>query len=198
MVLTGPRTRFPLASVSKKQSSVATSTAEAEITALMHLTRFSVLPASVLWDTLLKRQVDINVFEDNRSVLYIVSTGRNRTLRHFERTHRVAIAWLNEIYVKHPYVRWFFANSKDMLADIFTKHFVDKALFERLRASVGIAYSLDQVVEATSHLTKDRSTFNPQSHERPRLDLSDPGCVSSNASGNLPAEVAQHAILSLD
>ena len=170
--------------MSKKQTAVATSTAEAELTALLICVKGTVLPAADLWDVILQRPVDINIFEDNRSVLYIVSTGRNRTMRHFERTHRVSLAWLNEIYTSHRYIRWFYANSQEMLADLFTKHFSNAITFEFLRAAVGIAPSFDEMLAVSSKLNQIRTTstvaFDPHEHSRPRIamDYLSHQCVS--------------------
>ena len=135
------------------------------------MTRNSVIPASILWNDILNRTVTINLFEDNRSVLFIVSTGRNRTLRHFERTHRVSVAWLNEIYVRHKYVKWYFAASAEMLADLFTKHFTNRLSFERLRTLVGIAASVDDMMKAAAELVSLRETFDPCEYDRPRIRL---------------------------
>ena len=139
------------------------------------MVKTAVLPAAVLWDLILQRPITINVFEDNRSVLYIVSTGKNRTMRHFERTHRVSAAWLNEIYVKHKYVQWFYAKSQEMLADLFTKQFSNSAQFVRLRTAVGISPTFEAVLALGEELkairTREVQGFDPHEHDRPRVKV---------------------------
>ena len=147
LVLTGPNSWFPLAAVSKKQTSVSTSTPEAELTALFYMVRNLGLPATELWSVLLDRKVLVNIFEDNQAVLQIVRTGKNMTMRHFERTHRVPVAWLHELYHenKDEFFTLHFAKSEEMVADLFTKAFSDRGKFETLRTMTGLCVDLDDV-----------------------------------------------------
>ena len=140
-MLAGPNTWFPLAAVSKKQTSVSTSTAEAELTALFYMMRNLGLPGTELWSELLERNMLVHVFEDNQAVLSIVRTGKNMTMRHFERTHRVPVAWLHELYDdnKGSFFKLHFAKSEYMIADLFTKEFTDLAKYLLLRTFTGLA-----------------------------------------------------------
>ena len=156
LALTGPRSRFPLGALSKKQSSVATSTTEAELTAVFHMVRNVAIPALDLWEPLLDRYVVVNVFEDNQTVIHLVKTGRNPTLRHFERTHRVPVAWLHEVYEKNTFFNLVYANTDDMIADLYTKMFADVKKFQTLRTRVGIASSIQEVMEAAVKLMAGR------------------------------------------
>ena len=110
------------------------------------------------------------------SVLFIVSTGRNRTLRHFERTHRVSVAWLNEIYTRHKNISWYYAATAEMVADLFTKHFSSASTFQRLRTLVGISQSVGDMITASRELLSLRSgqnriAFDPCEYDRPRALL---------------------------
>ena len=50
-------------------------------------------------------------------------TGKNPTLRHLGRTHRVDLAWMFEQFQREVYdLRY--CTSEEQAADIFTKHFV--------------------------------------------------------------------------
>ena len=51
-------------------------------------------------------------------------TGRNPTLRHVNRTHRVSIQWLHEV-CKQPYIDLQYIESAEQAADIFTKAFTE-------------------------------------------------------------------------
>ena len=156
LALVGPRSRFPLSATSKKQSSVSTSTAEAELTALFHMVRSVAIPHADLWMLLVKRTVVINIFEDNQTVIHIVRTGKNQTMRHFERTHRVAVAWLHEIYQDHTYMALQFAKSEHMIADVYTKQFADVHKFARLRTRIGLSTSYESIINETGDLIADR------------------------------------------
>lgn len=159
MALTGPNTFFPLAAVSKKQSCVSTSTAEAELTAIFHMLRNVAIPAIDLWEIMLQRYLVVNVFEDNQAVIQIIRSGRNTTMRHFERTHRVPVAWLNEIYSRNRFLRLIYAKSDRMIADLFTKQFTDIAKFSLLKLSVGLGRSLEEIRKMVSYINKDRVWF---------------------------------------
>ena len=145
LVLTCKCTWFPLAAVSKKQTSVSTSTAEAELTSLFYMVRNLGLPGTELWSTLLGRNVLVDIFEDNQAVLQIVHTGKNMTMRHFERTHRVPVAWLNELYEANEFFNLVYAESADMIADLFTKAFTDVNKFQHRRTRIGLAKSMHDV-----------------------------------------------------
>ena len=82
LVLTGPNAWFPFTAVSKKQTSVSTSTAEAELTAVFYMIPNLGLPGTELWSALLDRNVLVDIHEDNQAVLQIVRTGKNMTMRH--------------------------------------------------------------------------------------------------------------------
>eukprot|EP00972_Heterocapsa_arctica_P115296 16446968-Heterocapsa_arctica.AAC.1 len=62
-------------------SSLDLSTPEAEIVAANAAVRSEGLPALQLWETVLK-------------------SGKNHTMRHLNKTHRVNLAWLSEVFRK--------------------------------------------------------------------------------------------------
>ena len=158
LVLTGQNTWFPLAAVSKKQTSVSTSTAEAELTALFYMVRNLGLPGTELWSILLGREVVVEIYEDNQAVLQIIRTGKNMTMRHFERTHRVPVAWLHELYAvnKGRYFNLNFAKSEQMVADLFTKAFSDVSKFMTLRALTGLGANWKEVYNIVDPLIAGR------------------------------------------
>ena len=73
-------------------------------------------------------------------------------MRHFERTHRVPVAWLKEIYEKNSFIRLIYANTDQMIADIYTKQFTDVPKFNFLRTAVGIAASVQQIKDIAASL----------------------------------------------
>ena len=80
----GPQTGFPLAWVSKRQTSTSRSTTEAEVISLAHS---EWLPSLQLWERLLDRPVKLRVKEDNQATIKVVKKGFSPKLRHIQRTH---------------------------------------------------------------------------------------------------------------
>ena len=103
MSLEGPNSFFPLSGKGVKQTCVSHSTPEAEIVAADEAVRASGLPFMCLWDRILApAKVKLNFYEDNQAAIQVLKTGRNPTLRHLGRTHRVDLAWLHEVFRDHP------------------------------------------------------------------------------------------------
>ena len=62
----------------------------------------------------------VNIRGDSQAMLAILKTGRNPTMRHLSRAHRVSVAWLHEQYERGNFT-FTCVKSSDMAADIFTK-----------------------------------------------------------------------------
>jgi hypothetical protein len=67
--------------------------------------------------------------EDNQAMIQIVRTGRNPTMRHLGRVHKIAVAWLHEQWVAGVFII-FYEKTDLMAADIYTKSFTDKAKWQ--------------------------------------------------------------------
>ena len=118
---TGPNSFFPLNAISKKQSCVLHSTPEAEIVAADLAIRTEGLPALQLWDMVLEGLV-ILLFQELASNCTDLK-NTNPTLRHLNRTHRVNVSWLCEVFKNHKEVELKYCKADEMAADIFTKAF---------------------------------------------------------------------------
>ena len=92
MCLQGPRSFFPLAAVSKKQTSVATSTPEAEMVAMAYGLSKEALAIQTLWQAIMGRKFTIRLMEDNAAASRIVITGRNPSMKHMVKTQRVSVS----------------------------------------------------------------------------------------------------------
>ena len=89
LVLYGPNSFFPLAWVSKRQTSTSRSTTESEVVSLAYSLYQEGLPALQLWELLLGRTVTLKVLEDNQATILVVRKGYSPKLRHITRTHKV-------------------------------------------------------------------------------------------------------------
>ena len=85
-----------LAVSSKRQTCVSHSTPEAEIVAADEVIRTECLPASLLWEAILRRCILIRFREDNETVCKIVAAGGSAKLAHMPRTHKVNAASVAE------------------------------------------------------------------------------------------------------
>ena len=138
LCLMGPNTFVPLAGLSKKQGSVATSTPEAEVVAVHHGVCRHGIPALDLWQTILKRKMmRVRVMEDNSACSRILVTGNNPSMRHINRTQRIDISWLNERFACGDY-GFTECPSAYQASDIFTKHCVDAKYWNRNLMLIGM------------------------------------------------------------
>ena len=73
-----------------------------------------------MFDVILERTCELEVFEDNEATIKIVRKGYSAKLRHVSRTHRVNLAGLSEELNKES-VNLQYVNTTEQAADIFTK-----------------------------------------------------------------------------
>jgi len=85
------------------------------------------LPALDLWTKVSGKQIILNLQGDNQAAIQIIRNGRNPTLRHVNRTHRVNADWLTEVFRKDKQIRLHYCKTEDQAADIFTKPFPSAA-----------------------------------------------------------------------
>ena len=100
------------------------STPEAEIVSADLSLRQCGLPSFALWHTLLPHKPKLVLHEDNRTMIRVIETGRNPTMRYLSRTHRVSVAWLHETFSQQE-IELVYEVSAKMCADIYTKAFTD-------------------------------------------------------------------------
>ncbi len=96
LALHGYHRFFPVSGHRKKQTAVSHSTVEAEIVAAYHAIRTGGLPALQLWEGLLNRPLQLEVYRGSQATARIMSTGRAPTLRHIKRTHNISVALTQE------------------------------------------------------------------------------------------------------
>ena len=120
----GPCSSFPLAAVSRKQTSISRSTPEAELVAADMALQKEGIPALSLWELLLGGPQRVIFHEDNQAMIQVCKTGRNPTMRHVERTHKLCIAWMHAQFTEGEF-DLLYEETGSQAADIFTKAFDD-------------------------------------------------------------------------
>ena len=118
----GPHTRFPLAGLSKRQGCLSHSTPEAEIVAAGFAMSRLGLPAVTLWQQLGGKDPNFVFYDDNQTMIGVVRTGKNPTMRHLERTHGISLGWMHSVF-QEGYVSLAYEVTAKMAADIHTKSF---------------------------------------------------------------------------
>ena len=122
MTLEGPNTWWPLTWSSRKQTSTARSTTEAEMVSLGAGLFQDALPTQELLETIWDKSVELVCYQDNSAVIQIVAAGYSPKLRHLNKTFKINIGSISE---------WFSENSDSssllyiktelQRADAFTK-----------------------------------------------------------------------------
>jgi ribosomal protein L16/L10AE len=125
MTVCGPNSLAPLNGQSKKQSAVSHSTPESEIVSADAGVRTFGLPALDLWSLILNRRVKLVLEEDNSAAKRVIETGRNPTMRHLNRTHKVDLRFLFE-QVANGNMEVRQCPTDSMAADILNKAFTNK------------------------------------------------------------------------
>ena len=69
----------------------------------------------------IRRNAKLVILEDNEAVIKMCNKGRSPNMRHVQRTHRVNLDFLFQIITKDPNISILYVNTKEQLADIFTK-----------------------------------------------------------------------------
>jgi len=156
LAIRGPRSCFPIAGVSKRQTCVSHSTPEAEMVSMDYALRHCGLPCLNLWHRLLPHKPGLVVHEDNQAMIKIVQSGRNPTMRYIGRTHGVSVAWLHETF-KGDDLELAYEELARMAADIFTKAFDDN---DKWRAACWLINVCDPK-ELSALASKSQEWVNP-------------------------------------
>ena len=101
LTIEGPNSNFPLHGISTKQTSQGLSTLEVEIVAACYGYCKVAIPAFDIWEVIGPRMQVPRFHEDNQATIAVITSGRNPTMRHLHRVHRVDIQWLYERLGNH-------------------------------------------------------------------------------------------------
>ena len=111
--------------VRSSQSRVSQSIPGAEIVAADLAIRTEGLPAPQLWDMVLQTFARLLFQEDYQATVQILKTQKIPTLRHLNRTHRVNVSWLCELFENFKEVELIYCKTDAMAVGIFTKAFTN-------------------------------------------------------------------------
>ena len=151
-MLIGPNTRMMLSGISKRQPAVSHCTTEAEMIAAALGLRAEAIPFQILWDILRRTNqpngkprnsdteddpplppIQLDLMEDNQSMIKICNNQNWHKLRHLSRTHRVNGAFINEcIHEPHHAIKLVGCKTDDMASYIGTKRFTDAKKWHKL------------------------------------------------------------------
>eukprot|EP00972_Heterocapsa_arctica_P015260 2248196-Heterocapsa_arctica.AAC.1 len=76
--------------------------------------------------------------EYNKATIQILQTGKNPTLRHLNRTHRVNVCWLSEVVNDLKDIDLVYCETDKLAADIFTKAFNNPIKWDGALANIGM------------------------------------------------------------
>ena len=82
--------------------------------------------------------MQLHFYEDNTAAIQILSTGKNPTLRHLGRTHRVDLAWLHEVFAQQSQIDLSYCKTDQQAADIFTKVFISTILWRQVLRLISV------------------------------------------------------------
>ena len=146
LVLKGPNSFFPLAWVSKRQTSVSRSTTESEVVSLAHSLYQEGLAALSLWSLMLGRDdLELVIHEDNQATILVVKKVYSPKLRHISRTHKVNLGCISEQLAPGSGISQY-VDTNLQAADIFTKALPPQKWDNALKL-LGIRQSLPEVLE---------------------------------------------------
>lgn len=98
----------------------------------------------------------IRIHEDKTTCIIAYTIGKNPTMKDLGRAFGISLAWGYQTICSGNYIM-LHTRAHDMMADIYTKGFQNKALFARLRMLINIC----SVTEFEEHFQLERQHLNP-------------------------------------
>eukprot|EP00972_Heterocapsa_arctica_P107088 15776069-Heterocapsa_arctica.AAC.1 len=81
---------------------------------------------------------EITFQDDNKATIQILKTGKNPTLRHLNRTHRVNACWLSELFNDLKEIVLVYSEADNQATDIFTKALNNPIKWGGALANIGV------------------------------------------------------------
>ena len=133
-----------------------------------------------------RQEALLYVFEDNEAVIKMIIKGRNPTMRHVSRTHRVALDWLFDRINLDPKIQIKYINTKNQLADILPKGNFTRDEWNHLLCLFNISHFSPTVSSAamTKRSQQDSGKERVTAKSKPMMNLvaRTPSFVSSSTS----------------
>ena len=134
------------------------------------------------------REALLYVFEDNEAVIEMIMKGRNPTMRHVSRTHRVTLDWLFDRINLDPKIQIKYIDTKNHLADILTKGNFTRDEWNHLLTLFIISHfsSTACIAAVAKRAQQESGEGRVTAKSRPMMNLTarTPSFVSSSASSN--------------
>ena len=135
-----------------------------------------------------RQEALLYVFEDNEAVIKMIIKGRNPTMRHVSRTHRVALDWLFDRINLDPKIQIKYIDTKNQLADILTKGNFTRDECNHLLTLFNISHfsSTSCIAAMAKRAQQESGEGRVTAKSRPMMNLTarTPSFVSSSASSN--------------
>ena len=124
-------------------------------------------------------------------MLQCIRTGRNPTMRHLQRTHRVQVSWIHERYTNQDFL-FNHEGGDRMPPDVFAKMFADKDKWIRARQLINIVMpsELDRIIEDCKHIyagIQEKPAFAAEANDAPDTRGEPGGDGGFTASSGTPA-----------
>ena len=136
-----------------------------------------------------RQEALLYVFEDNEAVIKMVTKGRSPTMRHVSRTHRVALDWLFDRIDLDSKIQIKYIDTKNQLADIFTKGNFKCDEWNHLLNLFSISHFSSTICSAAmaKRVQQGSGEGRATAKSRPMMKLTArmPAVVSSSTSSNL-------------
>ena len=120
LVVSGPRTWFPVTWMSKRQTAVSRSTTEAETISLAQSFFSDALPTQEFLSMILQRPVVLRCKQDNTATIQVIRNGYSPKLRHVSKTHKLDLNGLYDAFASAD-VFLEYVSTDRQAADVFTK-----------------------------------------------------------------------------
>ena len=135
-----------------------------------------------------RQEALLYVFEDNESVIKMITKGRSLTMRHVSIPHRVALDWLFDRINLDPKIQIKYIETKNQLADILTKGSFTRDEWNHLLTLFNISHfsSTTCIAAMAKRAQQESGEERVTAKSRPMMNLSErtPSVVSSSASPN--------------
>ena len=136
-----------------------------------------------------RQEALLYVFEDNEAVIKMIIKGRSRTMRHVFKTHRVAFEWLFDRINLDSKIQVKYIDTKNQLADIFTKGSCTRDLWNQLMCLFNISQFISTVCSAAMAKRSQQDSGEERVIAKSKLMMNliarTPSLVSSSTSVNL-------------